>query len=176
MSRRTALIVLAVLSLGLGGYLLSLDQDMKDAGGPGIVTFEFAWDQDGAQEILDDWGDEGQDAARKSLWWDYAYLLAYGAFLTLAAAATRDLARNRGWARMAAFGAVAVPLAIAAPAFDALEDVGLLLALGGHGGDAAPLLGSIFACLKFACSIAVVAYLLAGLVRRLTDRRRPARA
>jgi hypothetical protein len=174
MSRRAALIATAVLSLGIGAHLLSLDQDMEDAGGPGIVTFEFAWDQDGAEEILADWGEDGKDAARKSLWIDYAYLLAYGAFFVLATGATRDLARDRGWTRLAALGAVAVPLAFAAPAFDALEDVGLLLALDGNGGDAAPLLAGIFACLKFACSIAVTAYLLAGLLRRLTDRGRPA--
>jgi hypothetical protein len=173
MSRRTGLILSAVLSLAIGAYLVSLDQDMEDAGGPGIVTFEFSWDQEGAEEILADWGEEGKDAARKSLWVDFAYLLAYGAFLVLASAATRDLARDRGWTRLAAFGAVAVPLAFAAPAFDALEDVGLLLTLDGNGGDAAPLLAGIFACLKFACSIAVVVYILTGLIRRLTDLRNP---
>jgi hypothetical protein len=176
MTRRTGLILSAVATLALGAYLLSLDEQMKDTGGPGIVPFEFAWDQEGAEEILADWGEEGQDAARKSLRWDYAYMLAYGAFFVLAAAATRDLARDRGWTRLAAIGVVVVPLAFAAPAFDALENVGLLLAVDGNGGDTAPLLGGIFACLKFACSIAVVVYILTGLIRRLTDRGRAASA
>jgi hypothetical protein len=171
MSRRSAMVVLAIVTLGIGLYLLSLDEEMKDTGGPGIVPFEFSWDQEGAREILDDWGEEGQDAARKSLWVDYAYLLAYGALFVLASAATRDLARERGWTRLTGLGAIAVPLAFAAPTFDALEDVGLLLTLDGNGGDVAPLLAGVFACLKFACSIAVAAYVLAGLIRRLTDRR-----
>ena len=72
------------------------DQRMKDTGGPGIVPFELAGDQDRADEILAEWGEDGQDAARESLWIDFGFLLAYGAFLTLALAATRDLAGERG--------------------------------------------------------------------------------
>jgi hypothetical protein len=74
---------------------------MKDTGGPGIVPFELTGGQDRADEILSEWGEDGRDAARESLWIDFAFLLAYGTFLTLALAAMRDRARERGWRRLA---------------------------------------------------------------------------
>ena len=107
-----------------------------------------------------------------SLHLDFLYLLAYGAFLALACAATRDLAAERGWHRMAVFGTAAVPLAIAGALFDAIEDVFLLRALEGKDGELAPHLGAIFAGLKFAALTVVLVYIVAGLVLRLRDRRR----
>jgi hypothetical protein len=171
LTRRRALIGLAIVVVALMVVLGLLDQPMRDSGGPGIIGFEFAGSEERASEILADWGDRGRDAARASLWIDYPYLLAYGAFLVLAAAATRDLAASRGWRRMAAAGLAAIPLAAAGASFDAIEDVGLLLALDGHGGDLAPLLATVCASLKFALLALVIAYLLAGLLLRLRDRR-----
>jgi hypothetical protein len=170
LTRKRALIASGVAALVIGVVLAVLDGRMMDAGGPGIVGFEFAGSADRAAEILADWGSKGQDAARASLWIDYAYILAYGTFGVLAAAATRDLARERGWQRMAAFGVAAVPFAAAAAAFDAIEDVGLLLALDQHGGDTAPRLAMICASLKFLLIGVVIVYLIAGLVLRFRDR------
>jgi hypothetical protein len=121
-------------------------------------------------EIRGDWGQSGSDAAKRSLYIDYAYIVAYGTFLVLACLATRDLAVGRGWRRMAAFGVAAVPFAAAAAAFDAIEDVGLLLAVNGHGGDVAPGLARICASMKFLLLGLTLAYLLAGLVLRLRSR------
>jgi hypothetical protein len=170
-TRKRALIASAVAALLIGAVLVVLDGRMTDAGGPGIVGFEFAGTEDRATEILAEWGDEGIDAAKASLWIDYAYILAYGTFLTLAAAATRDLARGRGWSRMAAFGSVAIPFAVAGAAFDAIEDVGLLLAVDGHGGGFAPRLAQVCASLKFALLAATISYLVAGLIMRLRPQR-----
>lgn len=101
---------------------------------------------------------------------DFAYLLSYGAFLVLAAGAIRDLAAERGWRRMAAFGIAAPALAAAGAAFDAIEDVGLLLALDGRGGDLVPGLAGVCASLKFVAIAMVIAYLLIGLALRLRSR------
>ncbi|HEU4393337.1 MAG TPA: hypothetical protein VFR04_06850 [Solirubrobacterales bacterium] len=150
------------------------DQRMQDTGGPGIVPFELTGGQDRADEILAEWGEEGQDAARESLWIDFAFLLAYGAFLTLALAAVRDLARERGWHRLAAMGAVVVSFGALVAAFDALENICLLLTLDGAGA-ALPLLATIFAACKFILLAAAIAYLLAGLGMRLRDRGAAAR-
>lgn len=165
------MIALGVAAVALGAFLLAIDPATEAEGNPTIVDFEFAWDEQGAREILDDWGSDGRDAAQLSLWVDFAYLLAYGAFLALAAIATREHAADRGWRRLAAAGALAVPVAIAAPVFDAIEDVWLVIALGGNGGDAAPLLAGIAASLKFAAIAVAIAYVLAGLVLLLADRR-----
>lgn len=149
------------------------DERMKDAGGPGVVPFELSGGQDRADEILAEWGEDGRDAARESLWIDFGFLLAYGTFLTLALAAVRDLARQRGWRRLAAIGGIVVGFGALGAAFDALENICLLLTLEG-GGSAFPLLATIFAACKFVLLTAAIAYLLACLAMRLLSRTRSA--
>jgi hypothetical protein len=169
-TRRRALIASAVASVAIFAVLALLDVRMMDTGGPGIIGFELAGTQARAAEILADWGTNGIDAAKASLWIDYAYIAAYGTFLVLAAWATRDLALERGWSRMAAWGLAAIPFAAAGAAFDAIEDVGLLLAVNQHGGALAPRLAQICASLKFALLAVTIAYLLTGVVLRLRER------
>ena len=171
MTRKRALIASAAASIAIGAVLIVLDARMMDAGGPGIIGFEFAGSEERAAEILADWGDDGTDAAKASLWLDFAYILAYGTFLVLAAWATRDLAESRGWRRLAAFGTAVVPFAAAAAAFDAIEDVGLLLAVDRQGGDLAPRLAQICASIKFALLAVTIAYILTGLLLRVRGRR-----
>jgi hypothetical protein len=169
-TRKRALIASGIASVAIGAVLVALDARMMDEGGPGIVGFELAGTQERATEILADWGNRGMHAAKASLWLDFAYLVAYGTFLVLAASATRDLAEQRGWSRMASVGTAVVPLAAAAAAFDAIEDVALLLAVNQHGGDLTPRLGQVCALLKFALLALTIAYLLAGLGLRVYRR------
>jgi hypothetical protein len=145
------------------------DERMQDTGGPGIVPFELTGGQDRADEILSEWGEDGQDAARESLWIDFGFLLAYGTFLTLALMALRDLARERGWRRLAAIGKVAIWFGALGAAFDALENVCLLLTLE-EGGAAFPLLATVFAACKFGLLTAAIAYLVVVLAMRLRSR------
>ena len=172
MSRRTALIALGAAALVLGILLLAIDPAREAEGNPSIVDFEFAWSGQEAEEIRAEWGAEGEEAARRSLWIDFAYLTIYGAFLVLATWATRDLAADRGLGRLAAPGPVAIAAAAAAPICDAIENVWLLIALEGEGGDLAPLLGGIFASVKFATALFALGYIAAGLLARA--RARPA--
>jgi hypothetical protein len=171
MSRRTGLIVSAVASLLLGGFLLAIDPAQEADGNPSIVDFEFAWSEEGAEEILAEWSEDGRDAARLSLWVDFAYIVAYGSFLVLATFATRDLAAERGMTRLAALGGIAIAAAAAAPICDAIEDVWLLITIAGDGGDLAPRLGALFAIAKFTGIAIAIAYILAGLVARIRTRR-----
>jgi hypothetical protein len=164
-TRRRGLIVSAVAAVILLLAMSSADERMKDAGGPGIVPFELTGGQHRADEILAEWGDEGQDAARESLWIDFGFLLAYGTFLTLALATTRDLARQRNWPRLASIGRVVVSFGALVAAFDALENICLLLTIDGAGA-ALPLLATIFATCKFVLLAATIGYLLAGLAMR----------
>lgn len=144
------------------------EERMKDTG-PGMVPFELTGGQDRADEILDEWGEKGQDAARESLWIDFGFLIAYGTFLTLAAAATRDLARSRGWARMARIGALVTYFGALGAAFDAFENTCLLLTLE-DSGEIFPFLATLFASCKFLLLAVAIVYLLAGLAMRLRDR------
>jgi len=169
MSRRWGLVATGILSVVLLLAMSPADNRMKDTGGPGIVPFELTGGQERADEILAEWGEDGQDAARESLWIDFGFLLAYGAFLTLALLAIRDRARQRGWRRLASIGAVVVWFGAFAAAFDALENVCLLLTLD-DAGNAFPLLATIFATLKFVLLAVVIAYLIAGISTWLRNR------
>ncbi len=175
MTRRRALWILAIVWLCLGAYMLSLEATMQDAGGYGIVDFELAFTSDQAGTILAAWGDEGRDAARLQLWLDYLYLVVYGLFFWLAIKALRDAALRRGWTRYARPGAWIAVLPLVAAGADAIEDAFLLIALGGHGGDAAPLLGGAFAVVKFAAIVVSLLYLLVGLIGFALHRRGGAR-
>jgi hypothetical protein len=173
MTRRRGLIVTALATVLLLAAMSPADNRMHDTGGPGIVPFEVTGGSDRADEILAEWGEEGQDAARQSLWIDFGFMLAYGTFLTLALAATRDLAKERGWRRLTAIGAVAVWFGALGAGFDALENICLLLTID-RAGSAFPVLATIFASCKFLLLAAAIAYLLAGLALRLRAVPRPA--
>lgn len=166
MTRKQGLVAAAVATLLLLAAMSPSDQRMKDTGGPGIVPFELTGGQDQADEVLAEWGEKGQDAARESLWIDFGFLIAYGTFLTLALAATRDLARERNWDRLAAIGRFAVMFGALCAGFDALENICLLLTLDGAGA-AFPLLATIFATCKFIFLAMAIVYVLAGLAMRL---------
>jgi hypothetical protein len=163
------LIAAGIATLVLLLAMYPAENRMKDTGGPGVVPFELTGGQDRADEILAEWGEDGQDAARESLWIDFGFLIAYGTFLTLALAAVRDLARQRSWRRLAAIGGVAISFGALGAAFDALENVCLLLTLDGAGA-AFPLMATIFATCKFILLAAAIAYLLAGLTMHLHSR------
>lgn len=168
-----------LIASGAGAVLLLLamapaDGTMKDHGDHGIVPFEVAGSQDRADELMDEWGEEGRDAARESLWIDFGFLAAYGTFLTLALAAVRDRARARGMRRLTAIGGVVVGFGAIGAGFDALENICLLLTLGGAG-SAFPVLAAIFAYLKFFFTGAAIAYIAVGLAGTFV-RRAPAPA
>jgi hypothetical protein len=174
-TRRRGLIASGIASVVLLLAMSPAESRMTDTGGPGMVPFELTGGQDRADEILAEWGEEGQDAARESLWIDFAFLLAYGAFLTFALAAVRDLARSRGWLRLAALGGVVAYFGALAAGLDALENICLLLTLDGAGA-AFPLLATIFAAGKFMLLAAAILYLLVGLAMRLLGRAPAAQA
>ena len=153
MSRRARLWAIGIATGVVGLALAALDGPMWDAGGPGIVGFELAGSEARADNILVEWGEEGRDAARWSLWLDFLYLAGYGAFWWLAVQAV-------GGGRRAALTA---PLAAA---FDAAENVALLLVLGGHGGAVAPPVAFACAVAKFALIGFAVLYVVVALVRR----------
>lgn len=168
MTRGRGLVLTGIAMVLLFVAMGPAERTMQDHG-PGMVPFELTGGQDRADEVMAEWGDEGQDAAREQLWIDFAYLLAYGAFLTLALAATRDLALERGWRRLSSVGRYVVAFGALSAGFDALENICLLLTLDGAGA-AFPLLATIFASIKFALLAAAILYILAGLAMRLRPR------
>jgi|SRR6187549_85977 len=171
MRRRLGLFAAAVATVLLLLAMAPADERMQDTGGPGIVPFELAGSQERADEILAEWGEEGQDAARESLWIDFGFLIAYGTLLTLLLGLARDVSRERGWRRLGAIGAIVASFGALAAGFDALENICLLLTLD-DAGPAFPLLATVFAACKFALLAMAILYLLATAAMRVGARGR----
>ncbi len=149
LDRKRALILLGIATVAFT-VILELIDPSHISHGPTILTFEFAGTQSRAAQITAEWGTKGRSAAHLSLVLDYGYMFSYGPFFALAGFAVRDTARARGWSRLAAIGSVVPFFALAAAAFDATENVALLLMLAGKGGSFAPPFAAVCSTIKFA--------------------------
>ena len=98
-----------------------------------------------------EWGDKGQDAARESLWIDFGFLTAYGTFLTLALAAVRDRARERGLAAAWPWRSAACDrrLRRARGRVRRAQRTSACCSRSAAHGSAFPVLATIFASIKF---------------------------
>jgi hypothetical protein len=172
MTRKQWLIMLGIATIVLTIVGVVLEGPLHDAGGPGILAFEFAATKARASQILAEWGPNGRHAARVSLIVDYAYMVSYGSFFTLAGLATRDLARTRGWRRLATAGMIVPFFAATAALADAIENVFLLLVVEGHGGELAPLIATICSASKFTLITIAIGYVLCGLAWRAAAARK----
>ena len=166
LSRKHSLVLLGIASVAFFVALSVIERRLSEEGGPSIVEFEFVASAARATQMLAEWGSDGRELARLSLWVDFGFMASYGAFVALAAVATRDFGRDRGLRRLAAAGVVVPALAISAALFDAAENTALLLILGGHGGAAAPPLATVCASVKFLLITLSIGYVLWGLVSR----------
>jgi hypothetical protein len=176
-NRKRWLIVLGLATVALTVVpAFVIEKPLEHTGGSNILAFEFAATKAHASRILAEWGPKGRRIARVSLLVDYAYMLSYGAFFTLAGLSTRDLARERGWGRLATMGVVVPFFAATAALFDAVENVFLLLVLEGRGGARAPLIATVCSSIKFTLIAIAIGYVICGLVWRVATaaRGRPA--
>jgi hypothetical protein len=165
-TRKQLLILLGVATVALYVVLALIDPSTNGSG-PSIVSLEFAGSAGRVEEIFAEWGAHGRDLARLSLWLDFAFMAAYGAFFALAALATRDFAVATGRRALAAAGRVALVCAIGAALFDAAENILWLLLLGGRGGDVAPPVATACASIKFLLIALAIGYAVWGLAARL---------
>ncbi|HEY6729401.1 MAG TPA: hypothetical protein VI039_00030 [Solirubrobacterales bacterium] len=170
-TRKQLLIVSGIAMTILWVVLLVIDKDLEATGGPGILALEFAGSRERVVELMAEWGAHGTHLARLSLWIDFAFMAAYGAFFVLATRATRDFGQEHGLPALAKAGIVAPYLALGAALFDVLENTVWLLALGGHGGEPGPPFATACASIKFLCIALVILYCTWGLISRLRLRR-----
>jgi hypothetical protein len=170
--RKRLLVVAGVATVLFDVALLLFDRGLEATGGPSILGLEFAGNLQRVEEISAKWGSHGVFLARLSLWIDFGFMISYGAFLTLAALAIRDFARERDLRQLASAGTVAPFIAAAAPLFDAAENITWLLVLNGHGGDLAAGFGTACASLKFLLVGLAILYAILGLVAWLWCRNR----
>lgn len=163
-SSKRSLIILGGATIVLDLIVLWIDNRLGRTGGPSILGLEFAGSLENVEEIQAEWGGHGEYLARLSLWIDFGFMAAYGAFFALAGVMVRDFARAQGLRRLAAVGVVAPACAVAAALFDVAENVLWLLVLGGRLGDPAPAIATACASLKFLLIAVAIAYSLAGLL------------
>ncbi len=161
-SRGIALVALGIATVAFTVILEVIDPSHVSHG-PTILAFEFAGSRARAAQIMAEWGSSGRGAAHLSLVLDYGYMLSYGLFFALAGFAVRDVARARGWRRLAAVGVVVPFFALAAAIFDASENLALLLTLAGNGGSFAPLFASVCSAIKFTLISIAILYSVCGL-------------
>jgi hypothetical protein len=160
-SRRRILWMAGAAALALWVFLFIVDSQIRDSGGPGIVSFEVAGTQDEAQEILEEWGEEGRDDARVSVLVDFAYLIAYSVFLAVGCTIASERLGRRGMRRLAGIGPLLGWSMFAAAAFDAIENVAMLRVLSDHT-ETWPGIALYAAIPKFAIAGVGLAYVVAG--------------
>jgi hypothetical protein len=155
-------------------YLLWLVQAvvcrrLRTASAPmGTVSLELAGTRRRIQAVIDSWDDCARASARSGLWLDYVYLASYGATLVLGCAwASRQLASGSPWLGWA--GGICIWFGILAAAFDAVENLALLIQLFRK--PAAVWAAMAFGCssLKFLLAALATLYALAGVVVWVTS-------
>lgn len=160
---RIVLIVAFLAAVAVYAVGLAPLEAVMTARGHGIVDLELAWTNSRLATILRDWGSVGLSAARRQIWWDFAFIPAYA--LTLWSA-LRLAGGERRWARRAAVGVAVAALC------DVVENLCLLVAVGGSRSGAWVALASVMASIKFVLLLVALGVLLGLLVGVLVRRRR----
>ena len=168
------LAALAILTLGIGAHVLSLDAALRGPAAPfGGLSYQFAWTHDRVREIMNAWGADGRALARDALHADFAFLLTYPLFLSLACA----MAAARPAARRPVLGMALSWIVLACGPADALENLGLLRMLGDatrdRASDFVAIAVGLCATVKFGLVLAAIGYLAAEAAPRLRPRRPP---
>lgn len=131
----------------------------------GIVSLQLAGTGTTAAGILGSWDSDAHAAALLNLGVDFPFLITYAALLVLLCRrAARALPSRAATARSC------VRAAVAAAAFDAVENLALLAQLHVGANDAAATLAFTCAGIKFALVAVVVTYLAAIALINLTRR------
>jgi hypothetical protein len=131
---------------------------MRATGGPGIVAFELAGSGFRAEQIMKQWGRDGQLAARASMWLDFGYMTTYGALVALLI----ERARRR-WGHPRVLSSAA----IVAVAGDAIEGVSLIKVLDRERVDVHARRARGAALVKFAALVGALGYVVAEAARPL---------
>lgn len=130
----------------------------------GILDLEFAYDTAKTAVVVNAWAPaDGLDniaAAKTNTYFDFLFLFFYSIFLFLAC---RKIAQNIKGPVAKAGNAIATG-GLLAGLLDILENLGMLITLGGHVSGTIAFLTTFFAVVKWALAIIAVLYVLTGLL------------
>lgn len=158
--RRVALRWAGALWIVLTAVLAAIDARMRSTGGPGLLGLEFARTKNGFLRALREYGASGRSAARWGQIVDYAYVLSYVSYLTLAVGASASRSLRRGSAGIARLGPVALAFPLVAGISDFAQNTALLVGLGGSGAGWVPAVSFICGATTTALIVATLLYLL----------------
>lgn len=130
-SRPRSLAALAALTVVFGLAMLPAIVTMADHGAT-VIEWETAGSVERTQEVLDQWGSDGEAAAWWQLGLDVPFLIGYGLFLAGACTALARRAAEVGRPRLRRALAAGAWLGALAAAADLLQNVSLTLILSGH--------------------------------------------
>ena len=167
--RGRQLLGLFILVLGVGALSLP-SLGMMAVRGVSIIDLESMRTSAKAMEVLASLGPDGVDDARMAVYLDFPMLVLYAAALSAACIVIAARAADRGHERLAAAGKTIAWLAPAAAASDALENLAILVVLGGHTDQPWPVILFTFVCVKFTMLAVVIVYLVVGFVRTFGPR------
>lgn len=160
---------LFILSFGVGALMLP-SMGTMDTRGVSVPDLQFMRTSAEAADLVARLGPSGVDAAQMAHYLDFPYLVTYGLALSAACVVLAARAAGRGRTRLAALGPTVAWFAVAAAAGDALEDVAILLVLGGSTGQPWPAIAFGFAAVKWMLLAVVVVYLVIGVALTLGGR------
>ena len=144
-----------------------------EPGGESIVDFELAGSVGRAQEILSVWRGEGVIGEAKAIQlFDLVYPLIYAGALAGGCIAAVGAWSRAGRAGPASAGVSFAWVAIAAAAFDYLENIGLAVSLWGEPAAPWPAVAYGAAVLKFGAIVLALVCGLSGIVAAISARRR----
>jgi hypothetical protein len=150
--RDRKILAATVAFVGYTAVMAVLERRMRATGGPGIIPFELAGTGFRAEQIMAQWGRDGQRAARISTRLDFGYMTTYG---TLVALLIERARRRRGHPRLL------TSLAIVAVAGDAVEGVSLLKVLDRKDVDGYARRARTAALIKFTALAGALGYVVA---------------
>ena len=126
----------------------------------GILDFEFAWTKERILTIFSQWGDPGMAFHAEGVYWDFLYILGYGAFIAgLILIISRKLS-----GKIQLIGLYLTFSPFLAGLFDCIENILLLTMLNNPSGFSTviPLIAGIMATIKFSLLIIGIGFFLLG--------------
>ncbi|MGH2730991.1 MAG: hypothetical protein ACRDJI_10350, partial [Actinomycetota bacterium] len=128
-----------------------------------MVRLQMAGSESKAEEIVSEWNHAETVDMAFLQGVDEVHPLAYGLLLAVGAvwAGRRLTGRSAQWAPLVAW------MAVAAGAFDLIENVGMIIMIRGDIDAPVPTITTTFAVAKFSMLFVVLPYVVAGLVARL---------
>jgi hypothetical protein len=172
MKQKQSLLLLLALAatLATGWWVRNQGQALtiKPGASYGIVSLELAWNRDAVFDVLKEWQGPLADIARKNIYIDFLFLLAYSWFLSLACKFLGE--RNGGI--FSNWGEKLSKLMLTAGALDAAENALMLLTLNGDPNNHTALATAIFAVCKFLIVIVGILFIVVAGLRALVAGRR----